>query len=159
MLSRSWWSRTVFAATGVPGRSEKFRAKTMRALTSPERIAPSSTFLQASFAGRPAALSYPPCRFCSALGVSSRLRTTDPTGCSNPKRRVDKWLVPSLPSALQMRHFRPRTPTNQLVGRVAQLVERSLSMPRCMRKVLGSIPSSSTLGANGLVVRIQPFQG
>ena len=32
-------------------------------------------------------------------------------------------------------------PTHQ--GRVAQLVERSLSILWCMRKVLGSIPSSS----------------
>ena len=39
------------------------------------------------------------------------------------------------------RHFRPLFNNNNL-GRVAQLVERSLSI-LCMRKVLGSIPSSS----------------
>ena len=33
-------------------------------------------------------------------------------------------------------------------GRVAQLVERSLSILRCMRKVLGSIPSSSKARGN-----------
>src|SRR5690349_2044343 len=37
-----------------------------------------------------------------------------------------------------------QTYNNQSYGRVAQLVERSLSMFPSMRKVLGSIPSSST---------------
>ena len=64
-----------------------------------------------------------------------------------PTSREPRWQNSSTtttPSGLASRPVLPAPTFNKYLGRVAQLVERSLSIPSGLRKVLGSIPSSST---------------